>query len=192
MSPPEPESARAAKNAIRAEVGAVLRLMSADERAESTERAWARLEQTEIWRKAGRVMVYSPMAIEPDLDRLWSSGAEGLGLRELCYPRVVGRDLEVRTVTARSQLRPAAFGLLEPDPDRTTLVDAATIDLVIVPGLAFTRDGDRLGRGGGYYDRFLAGLPSSVVTVALAFACQMRDHLPMEAHDQRVHSLFAG
>lgn len=137
-------------------------------------------------------MVYAPMAIEPDLDRLWSPGADGSDQRELCYPRIAGRDLEVRAVTSRSQLRPAAFGLLEPDSNRTTIVDPATIDLVIVPGLAFTRDGDRLGRGGGYYDRFLAGLPPLVATVALAFACQMRDHLPMEAHDRRVQSVFVG
>ena len=188
MKATDPGSVRAAKKAIRAEVAAALQLMSQDARARATGRAFAQLDQTDAWRGAKRVMLYAPMPIEPVLDCLWVQRAN----REFCYPRIVGRELEARMVTAVTQLRPAAFGLREPDLEQTTVVDPATLDLVVVPGLAFTRDGGRLGRGRGYYDRFLAALPAEVSTVALAFACQMRDTLPMEPHDYRVQMVFTG
>lgn len=56
-------------------------------------------------------------------------------------------------------------------------------DVVLVPGLAFTRSGDRLGQGGGWYDRFLTGLRPGCVTVGVGFVEQVLDHLPTEPHD---------
>lgn len=182
------ESIRAAKKAIRAEVLAALRLLTPDERDHGTDRAFAQLEQTGAWQRAKRVLLYAPMPVEPNLDRTWAR----LGDREVGYPCIADRDLVVRTVTALTQLQPAAFGLREPDPGQTALLDPATLDLVVVPGLAFTRGGDRLGRGAGYYDRFLATLPPKVATAALVFDCQLRDILPIEAHDQRVQMVFVG
>jgi 5-formyltetrahydrofolate cyclo-ligase len=110
----------------------------------------------------------------------------------MCYPRILGRELEVRIVRDLRQLKPAAFGLRAPDPEETELLGADKLDLVVVPGLAFTRQGDRLGRGAGYYDRFLTALPPRVATIALAFACQMREQLPVEPHDRRVGAVFVG
>ena len=66
-------------------------------------------------------------------------------------------------------------------------VDPTTLDVVVVPGLAFTTDGRRLGQGGGHYDRFLRRLPTTCVTVGTAFAEQLVDDLPTEDHDVHVH-----
>jgi 5-formyltetrahydrofolate cyclo-ligase len=63
-------------------------------------------------------------------------------------------------------------------------------DLVVVPGLAFTPSGQRLGFGGGYYDRFLASL-SSKKTVAVAYPFQLLDHLPMAPHDEKIDKVIA-
>lgn len=65
----------------------------------------------------------------------------------------------------------------EQDPDPTTL------DVVVVPGLAFTRRGDRLGQGGGWYDRFLPRLRPDAVTIGVGFREQLVDELPVEPHD---------
>ena len=65
-------------------------------------------------------------------------------------------------------------------------VDPSWPDVVVVPGLAFTPAGDRLGQGGGWYDRFLPRLRRECVIVGVAFAEQIVDSLPVEAHDVRV------
>jgi 5-formyltetrahydrofolate cyclo-ligase len=65
-------------------------------------------------------------------------------------------------------------------------VDSAWPDVVIVPGLAFTAAGDRLGQGGGWYDRFLATVRSDCVSIGVCFDDQLLDALPVEAHDVAV------
>ena len=65
-------------------------------------------------------------------------------------------------------------------------VDPASLDVVVVPGLAFTADGRRLGQGGGHYDRFLPRLRPECRTVGAAFAEQVVDDLPTEPHDVRL------
>lgn len=62
-------------------------------------------------------------------------------------------------------------------------IDPTWPDLVVVPGLAFTASGDRLGQGGGWYDRFLAGTRPDCTTVGVCFAEQVLDALPVEPHD---------
>ncbi|MDD2414310.1 MAG: 5-formyltetrahydrofolate cyclo-ligase [Eubacteriaceae bacterium] len=85
-------------------------------------------------------------------------------------------------------LIPGHYGIPEPGPD-TPLLDLHTIDLVIVPGMAFNLEGHRLGYGGGYYDRFLTGLSGRTITVALTPESLILPKLPVETHDQPVHYL---
>jgi 5-formyltetrahydrofolate cyclo-ligase len=94
--------------------------------------------------------------------------------------------LENYLVTRFEALAPGAFGILEPSVERGALPfeDLSAIDLVIVPGLAFDRQGNRLGYGGGYYDRLLEKIRAP--KAAPAFAAQILDAVPAEAHDQRV------
>lgn len=70
-----------------------------------------------------------------------------------------------------------------PDPRASFPVEPEVVDVVIVPGLAFTRSGRRLGQGGGWYDRFLAGVRPDCVTIGACFDEQVVDDLPVEPHD---------
>lgn len=72
-----------------------------------------------------------------------------------------------------------------PDPSPTAVAPIAPdeVDVVIVPGVAFTVDGRRLGQGGGWYDRFLAGLREDAVAIGVCFAAQVVDDVPVEPHD---------
>ena len=85
-------------------------------------------------------------------------------------------------------------GILEPkaslrqEPDR--IVDPEWIETVIVPGLAFDINGNRLGRGAGFYDRFLPKLPSTATIIGLAFECQVFESIPTERHDRPVDILI--
>lgn len=75
------------------------------------------------------------------------------------------------------------FGLREPDPLRAPRVTAGELDCVFVPGLAFDRDGFRLGRGGGFYDCFLANVRAGLPKIGLMFECQRVPSVPRESHD---------
>jgi 5-formyltetrahydrofolate cyclo-ligase len=92
-----------------------------------------------------------------------------------------------------AELTCGPFGIRHPKEEYIRPVGLNDIDLVIVPGLAFDKAGNRLGRGHGYYDRFLGRLPKDVPTVGLAFAFQiLEDFPPLEPHDLSVTTvLFA-
>jgi 5-formyltetrahydrofolate cyclo-ligase len=106
---------------------------------------------------------------------------DGAG-RVLLYTALPG---EPQLATVAASLRDAGLEVRvpedEPDPDWP--------EVVVVPGLAFTPAGDRLGQGGGWYDRFLAGIRSECVTIGVGFDVQIVDRLPIEDHDVRLDHL---
>ena len=103
-----------------------------------------------------------------------------------------GRRWDAYSVPSFDGLRRGEFGVLEPDPDRAARIAPDRLDLVIVPGVAFTAGGARLGRGGGFYDRFLARVPDPTPRVGVAFRCQVFDQIPTEPHDAHVDELVVG
>lgn len=120
--------------------------------------------------------------------------------RALCLPRVAddGTTLEVFRVTSFDLLVPGFRNILEPNPETAEPVAVEKIDVALIPGIAFDRAGNRLGQGGGHYDRFLARLRNDCRRVALAHNWQILDlvrnapplgAIPAESHDQGVHEI---
>ena len=83
----------------------------------------------------------------------------------------------------QADLTDGPYGIKQPADSAPKSLDMKTIDLVIVPGVAFDGNNHRLGRGEGYYDRFLSGIPGGIPTVGLAFDFQMVPQLPRQDHD---------
>ena len=83
----------------------------------------------------------------------------------------------------KTKMTAGPYGVLQPQNGYIREVQREKIELVVVPGIAFDRVGNRLGRGGGYYDRFLSSLDYSVPRVGLAFDFQVLDSLPAFSHD---------
>lgn len=128
------------------------------------------------------VGIYSPLPHEVNLLPLLAEYPQ----HRFCFPRCLkGHAMEFRHVREpETDMAPAAMGIPAPKTS-CPLVAPQELDLLLVPGLAFTARGERLGYGGGYYDRYLALCPQAR-PVALAFAEQMRDTLPTEPHDRLI------
>ena len=90
------------------------------------------------------------------------------------------------------ELLEGRWGIREPDPARSELVELRYIDFILVQGVAFTDEGSRLGYGGGYYDSAMSRLPEPSVSVAAAFSLQIVPEIPLEDHDLSVHSVISG
>jgi 5-formyltetrahydrofolate cyclo-ligase len=103
-----------------------------------------------------------------------------------CHPKE--KQMSFHELKQFTQLESVYYGLLEPIEALTSKVESVDIDLLIVPGLAFSNEGYRLGFGGGYYDRFLSDFKSN--TVSLAFPIQLKDRLPIEKHDLPVQKII--
>ena len=134
------------------------------------------------WEGAGVVAIFAPQEREPDVELLWEC-ASG---RKFGYPRIDGEELELFSVLSPSELRPAQWGIREPVGLPENLIAPREVDIVLVPGVAFTRGGLRCGRGGGFYDRLLAALPEGVLKIGVCFSEQLVDDLPTEPHDRAV------
>lgn len=122
-------------------------------------------------------------------DRPERSRAIWATVRALPAVAAASRLLAFATVTGEPETAPfvewcRAHGKEVAMPDDE--VDPSWPDVVIVPGVAFTVAGDRLGQGGGWYDRFLAELPPGVTTIGVGFDLQLVERLPVEQHDVRL------
>lgn len=89
-----------------------------------------------------------------------------------------------------AELAPGPYGILEPKHEFVRPVPAGEIDFVALPGLAFDRRGNRVGYGGGFYDRFVTGLRPETTLAALAFSIQLFDEVPADETDRKIHALI--
>lgn len=127
--------------------------------------------------------LFAAQPFEPHLDPLQHDS------KRFCFPRVHQESLQFHWVGDFSTLAAERWNLREPALDPATLVPLEELDLLLVPGLAFSAAGARLGRGGGYYDRLLADPRLRCPRIGVCFADQVLEDLPLEAHDQPVDGL---
>ena len=143
---------------------------------------WAALAELPQYRQANCVMAFVGFNGEPDTDPLFARlSVEG---KRLLLPRVDASGIVA--VDGDSPMVVSKFGVQEPTGPTVALDE---IDLVVVPGLAFTAAGDRLGYGQGYYDKFLPTV--SAPSVGVCFLDQLVDELPTTANDVRVGAVIS-
>lgn len=156
--------------------------LTTEQRVEKSAAICSMIGSQPAWLTAKTVCLFSATAQEPDLEPLWAER----GARRVCFPRVNGVDLDLLHVTDVDELRMSRWQLREPMHDEGKLVPYEAVDLVVVPGLAFTVTGQRLGRGRGYYDRLLSRTDLRAETIGVCFQAQLLPTLPLDPHDQRV------
>lgn len=168
---------------------AFLRERSRAQRAGLTDRAAqsaaiaAALQTLPEWQRARTVFSYIAVRDEVDVNSLLRE-LLAAGKKQLCAPRITGAGEMAAVPLARwDELQAGPHGLLQPPADREP-VPPENIDLVLVPGLLFARNGARLGYGGGYYDRFLPSAQRAC-RVGLCYRELLVDRLPEENHEPR-------
>ena len=142
----------------------------------------SRFLATPYYENARVIALYAPIRGEvPTRDILIAALADG---KRVVYPlsHVHGRILSFRAITSEAELEPGRLGVREPQ-NSAELIPVEQIDLFVVPGLGFTRDGRRLGRGGGYYDATLKSAPEHTRRIGLAFSEQVVDDIPVNTDD---------
>ncbi|MDD7462402.1 MAG: 5-formyltetrahydrofolate cyclo-ligase [Prevotellaceae bacterium] len=108
--------------------------------------------------------------------------------KNILLPVVInGEDMEIRPYTGKDTMKQGAMNILEPNTQPYT--DFSNIDLIIVPGMSFDSEGSRLGRGKGYYDRFLSQVPH-IYKIGICFDFQKVDHVPTSPHDIKMDEVL--
>lgn len=180
------------KGQLRDRILRQLKQQREDERRRRSEAIRRKAVRLTAVRQAKIVCCYVALPYEV---QTWKMIEEFLGRGKrvvvpLARPRT--RQLMLSEVRDPSiELAPGRFGVLEPRPGTRRPVTLREVDVVLVPGLAFDRQGHRLGHGHGYYDRLLARLPKTTPTIGLAYRFQVLDRLPVAPHDRPVQTLLS-
>ena len=144
------------KATLRDEMRRLLRGITAEDRQSHSEEICERVLEMERWAEARSVILFSPLPSEPIITPL-------------------KLDCDVRKVSCVT--------IPQSPKSEADLYLPETIDLILVPGLAFSKDRHRLGRGGGFFDRLLAGRAAGAFKLGICFSFQVVDAIPTEAHD---------
>lgn len=174
------------KAEIRKYIREIKRQFNTFELAEQSETVISRLKASPKFRNANVIMLYYSLDDEVcthDLiDELARQG------KTVCLPKVLANgEMELRTYHSRKDLAEGAFHIMEPTGSRFT--DYDSIDIAVIPGMAFDKEGHRLGRGKGYYDRFLSQLPP-IHKAGICFNFQKLPIIPSEAHDVKMDEVI--
>lgn len=145
----------------------------------------SRVERLDAFRKAQVVLLYWSMSDEVQthsfVERWYKE-------KTLLLPCVDGDDLRLRQYTgAECMTAGEQFGIGE--PTGREWVDLDAVEMIVVPGVAFDQEGNRMGRGRGFYDRLLKSTPQAV-KVGVAYDFQILDHIPTEPHDVKMDQII--
>lgn len=171
--------ARKEQSALRAIVEQQRRILTPEQVQEQSAQVIAQIEQMSFFREAQTVLLYYPIHNEVDLRPLLTKYA---GQKTFLFPVTHRHSLEIRPYDGEDMMRKGRFGV--PEPQTPTYKGA--IDLILVPGVVFDQHCHRIGRGGGYYDKFLRK-QHSAKKVGVCYAFQLKKHdVPHTRNDQKM------
>ncbi len=161
--------------------------LSEKERAQYSERIGESLRKLEEYREASSVFFFASFGTEPDtLPMIENALKEG---KAVALPRCIDdKTMVFHYIEATADLKEGYKGI--PEPDESLPAALSEPDLIIVPGVAFDRELNRIGYGKGFYDRFFKTIPLFVKKAALAFSVQVFDEIPYESPDETMDILI--
>jgi 5-formyltetrahydrofolate cyclo-ligase len=156
---------------------------------QSSKRICENLQHNFFYRQSRKILFYmsfnNEVDLRPAIEQAWEEG------RQVVLPRVNVRTktMDCYHVTSFDELIISKYGILEPEANESRIVDPAVLDVVVVPAVAFDKQGYRLGYGGGYYDRFFSRY-RDCTRIGVAYPEQIVDTVYPESHDQKVDILI--
>ena len=173
------------KRDIRRTVRDRITLLSEQQRIEASQRIFAEVATLPAFERAKVVALFASLPDEPQSRQFID---EWYGRKRIVLPRCEGEVMNFYDYSPEV-MQSGSFGIAEPQGAEPC--PPAEIDFMIVPGVAFTADGRRLGRGKGFYDRYLSQNGFAAITVGVCFREQVVDEIPSEPHDKVVESVIA-
>lgn len=183
------ESLAAAKQKLRQQMLEKLRLLSDGEKGEAAKKVFDALSKHPAFIHARVLMIYSALPTEISLGGFfeWAQKSKKI----IALPRVENKMLKPYQVSnMETDLTTGLYRVLEPRSGCRE-IEVDRLELVIVPGLAYDRLGWRLGRGKGFYDRFMSSLPESCATIGVCFKMQLLESVSHGENDVRVKEILA-
>lgn len=156
----------------------------------ASEKIIQKVMELEEFKRAKTIMTFVSFSSEVDtltfIDECWKLG------KRVATPLAVmkTKELLIYEINNWKQLQPGVYGILEPIPAKDRLIKPGEIDLVINPGVAFDTELNRMGYGGGFYDRFYHKLNKSCIRVAIGFEMQIVEEVPTDQYDIPVDMLI--
>lgn len=183
MNPSDPEIK---KTLLRIELRKALLEMPRERRKRKSKQITEKVLRQTFFRQCQTVMIYVSTGREVETFQLIRAAlTAGKKLFVPLIGKKKGSMRAVPVVDPKRDLKPGPYGILQPAAESRVRPRVKDLDVILVPGLGFDRRGGRIGRGAGYFDRFLAKYPKAV-KVGLAFREQMRGRIPIAKNDVRM------
>lgn len=174
------------KNLIRKKILETRNKMTAADAENCSSLILDRLIESRLLQDASHIMVYLSFKKEVITDPIisYSLGQNKSIYVPICIPET--HEIVISRITGFEDLYTGFYGIREPKQSGIRICDSSILDLVLVPGVAFDSSGNRIGFGGGYYDRFMKRLPPGTKKVALAYSFQVVENIPASEYDMAV------
>ena len=177
------------KKRIRKMMKSFLKNMGVEERERRSRDVKEKLLSLGIYKKAKTILFYASREDEVDTFSIMREALKAS--KRVLLPRIEGEDLRIYEIKNLDRdLEKGVYDIFQPKKNRPPVENLKEIEVVVVPGLAFDREKNRLGRGKGYYDRFLKRLPPDTLKIGICFSFQLLDCLPHTSDDFKLDKII--
>jgi 5-formyltetrahydrofolate cyclo-ligase len=172
------------KRTLRKEIRAEIAKLSAEEKHALSTQIFSKLSTSSIIEEASVVALFVSLSDEPET----ADFIEHLLLQKkrVVVPRIEGEEMNFYDIS--EGVERGAFGIMEPISKEP--IEPSKIEVMVVPGVAFTLDGRRCGRGKGFYDKYLSRNGFRARTIGVCYPCQIVESIPTEEHDKQMESVI--
>ena len=172
------------KRSLRKEIRAEIGKLSIEDKQSFSSQIFSKIVTSSELKEASVVSIFVSLPDEPQTTTFIEQLLHEQ--KRVVVPRIEGDEMNFYDISEGVEI--GSFGIME--PISTTPIEPSQIEVMIVPGVAFTPSGLRCGRGKGFYDRYMSRSGFRAYTIGVCYPCQVIDELPCEEHDKKVDKVI--